>query len=258
MRYSWLASVAFEAASALTGIECFAFLGCSSLKSICVPSGVHTIGYGSLDDCGELGHVGFEPHSQLRCIEDHAIGNSRRLQSISLPAGLESLGRAAFSWPSLNYIGIPSGNRHFSISGGHLLVFDAVAIIGHMGRPTELCIANAIEEVSDGCFSAQKSLSVVSFEPGSRLRRIGRSAFHRSGLVSIVIPASVERLEDLSLGDCDKLALVTIEANSRLSFVGETAFRNSRSLKTVRIPACLQSIAAETFGDSPDVQIDII
>jgi hypothetical protein len=235
-----------------------AFQACISLKSICIPSGVHTLGRSSFHDCDELAHVGFESRSQLRRIEDHAFCACRQLQSISLPAGLESLGRGAFPWPSLEYIGIGAENRHFSLSSDHLLVFDGVAIVGHYGHPTELCIGSTIKDLSAGCFTAQKSISAVSFEPNSQLRRIRESAFHMAGLVSIVIPASVERLENLSLGDCRQLAMVTIEANSRLSFVAQTAFRNCSSLKIVRIPARLKSLAADAFGKFPHVQIEII
>jgi hypothetical protein len=253
-----LSYVAFETGSPVTAIPLFAFFSCLSLRSICIPSGVHTLGQNSFCACRELAHVGFESHSQIRLIEANAFWHCSQLQSVSLPAGLESLGRGTLPWASLEYIGIDAENRHFSLSSDHLLVFDGVAIVGHCGRPTELCIGNTIEDLSDGCFAAQKSISAVSFEPGSRLRRIGDSAFHMAGLVSIVILASVARLENLSLADCPQLAIITIEANSRLLFVAKTAFRSCSSLKEVRIPAHLKSILAAAFQDACDVQIVIV
>jgi hypothetical protein len=167
------------------------------------------------------------------------------------------MGSAAFPWPFVECIGIDSENRHFSLSGDHLLVLDGAAIVGHFGRPTELCIENTIEELSDDCFSAQTSVSAVSFDPTSRLRRIGVRAFHKSGLVSIDIPASVKTLEDLCLADCDELAIVRFAPDSQLSLVADTAFRDCSSLKTVRIGAHLKDIIAEAFQGS-GVQIVVV
>jgi hypothetical protein len=207
--------------------------------------------------CGELSHVGFAFDSQLRFIAHDAFWSCREIKSMSLPSHLESLGNGALHWPSLEYLGIDSTNRHFSISGDHLLVCDGTAIVGHIGRPTELCIGNAIEELFDGCFCDQKYLSAVSFEPGSRLRRIGDSAFHMSALLSIDIPASVKRLENLCLADCRRLAIVRFEADSQLSLVAGNAFRSCSSLKTVRVPAHLKDIIGAAFRGS-GVQIVVV
>jgi hypothetical protein len=142
--------------------------------------------------------------------------------------------------------------------GDSLLVYDDVAMIGHVGCPTELSIPNAIEELFDGCFAGQDYLSAVSFEPGSRLRRIGDSAFHNSGLRSIVIPASVQRLESCCFSGCDELSIVRFEADSQLSFIASDAFEYCASMESVWIPSSLTAIALGAFSGSPDVRIVII
>jgi prolyl-tRNA synthetase len=44
------------------------------------------------------------------------------------------------------------------------------------------------------CFSGCKSLSSVTFESRSKLSKIVKEAFNRTGLVEIILPSSVEIL----------------------------------------------------------------
>jgi hypothetical protein len=130
--------------------------------------------------------------------------------------------------------------------------------VGYLGVIIELSIGNDIEELLVDCFAGQPNLSEVSFEPDSRVWRIGERAFFGSGLKSIAIPSTVETIEELAFGSCPGLAVVTFETNSRLSAIGYEAFSGCASLTTVWVPWHIRSIVGRHFAGNRQVEILMI
>jgi hypothetical protein len=234
-----------------------AFSGCTSLKSICISSGVQTLDEWSFCGCDHLASVTFERHSRLSRIEQWAFSSCPKLRLICLPAGLEHVGRGALNWPSLEHFRFEPGNRHFSVSESDFLVFKGRSIVGHIGLIGELVIERSIEELCDRSFCNRASLSAVSFAPDSRLRRIGEGAFMASSVRSIAIPWRVQTIGAKCCLGCGKLSIVKFESNSRLVAIGKFAFALC-SLETVWIPSCIEAIALNHFGYCPDVMLAII
>jgi hypothetical protein len=83
-------------------------------------------------------------------------------------------------------------------------------------------------ELGSECFSVCQYLAIFEFEKDSRLSRIGRKAFFRTGLEKIVLPESVEYLDDCCFNECFSLSEVSIAVNSRLNYVGPKCFRGTR------------------------------
>jgi hypothetical protein len=222
-----LSFVAFEYGSRLSVIEGNAFMSCG-LKSICIPAGVQILTEYSFISCSDLGSVVFENHSRLSSIQSKAFCDCHHLQSIRLPAGLESIGPEALVWSSLGCIGIETGNQHFTISGGCLLVFEGTSIVGHSGSPTEVWITNGIAELCEWAFAS-------------------------CSLRSIVIPSSVEIIREDCFYDCSDLSIVRFEPDSRLSVLEEDAFAYCDALETIWIPFHLQALFLGEFESSPSV-----
>jgi hypothetical protein len=88
----------------------------------------------------------------------------------------------------------------------------------------------------------------VTFESGSRLERIEESAFHGSGLKSIVIPSSVVVLGRSSFYLCKSLESVTFESGSRLERIEESAFHGS-GLQSIVIPGRVTFVDGSAFID---------
>jgi hypothetical protein len=64
----------------------------------------------------------------------------------------------------------------------------------------------------------------VKFESGSRLSRIAEEVFCETGLIEIIIPASVEVIGVKCFAECRSLSSITYEAGSRFGEVDSTAF----------------------------------
>ena len=121
-----IGSSAFMSCSSLTSIEIpsgvtsigdLAFSDCSSLTSIEIPSGVTSIGYYAFYGCSSLTSI--EIPSSVTSIGSNAFKNCSGLTSIEIPSSVTSVWSSAFSGcSSLKYIHL-SGNltSAYSLSG---------------------------------------------------------------------------------------------------------------------------------------------
>jgi hypothetical protein len=109
-------------------------------------------------------------------------------------------------------------------------------------------IVSGIEVICQKCFSDCKSLASVTFESGSRLSRLEKSAFSQSGLHSIHFPASIEVICESCFSNCKSLESVTFESGSRLSRLEKKAFSSS-GLRSIHFPASIEVICESCFDD---------
>jgi hypothetical protein len=96
-------------------------------------------------------------------------------------------------------------------------------------------------------------LTAVTFESGSRLERIEKSAFLRSGLQSIVIPSSVIVFSESSFSWCKSLESGIFETGSRLERIENSAFEFS-GLKSIVIPSSVIVLSERSFGSCESLE----
>jgi hypothetical protein len=220
-----LVYVVFEPGSQLYILPGYVFHCCPSLRSICVPATVGVIGDCAFLNCDKLGRVTFEANSRLSSIGHEALAICPNLTVFEFPAGFDRFNPSAFSWSYLSLVSIEPGNRHFAVSGCWFLNAEQTVILAHIGRATDLSIPSHIEGLGRSCFANQESLSRITFEPGSRLRRIGSSAMYRcKSLRSVVIPAGVEAIESATFSHCAVLQEVIYEPRSTPPRIDPSAF----------------------------------
>jgi hypothetical protein len=226
--------VTFGASSRLKVICERAFVGCSSLKSICIPAisekicsgsfGAERSVWGKILYCESLQNVLFESGSRLNTIGEKAFAGCSALESINIPASVTVLEFGCFSGFGSN----------------------------------KICMV-------------KDSLVSVTFESGSELRKIEAFAFAgRVSLVSICIPASVEILGNDCFGGlyltenpkfcfgsyypnrdfrcCISLESVTFEKVSKMKEIGARAFTGCISLRSICIPASVEILGDNCFG----------
>jgi hypothetical protein len=87
----------------------------------------------------------------------------------------------------------------------------------------------------------------LRLKKGSRLSRIGKLAFRETGLVEIIVPASVEVLSEYCFCLCRSLSSVTFEIGSRLPRIEAEAFCQT-GLDEIIIPASVELLCERCFS----------
>jgi hypothetical protein len=175
--------------------------------------------------CQSLSSISFESNSILKRIESKAFSFSS-LQSIEIPRSVQFIDGSAFADVKLDSISIEAGNDIFHVEHEFLLDLVHHKGIRHFSVSSHIEIPRTIEILGSSCFSYCKSLSSISFESNSVLKRIESSAFSSSSLQLIVIPRSVEIICSECFSDC-KLSSISFESNSSLKRIESSAFSYS-------------------------------
>jgi hypothetical protein len=94
-------------------------------------------------------------------------------------------------------------------------------------------VPSSVVTIGDRCFVSCKSMTKVRFEGLPRLKRIGERAFSDSGLTSITIPASVEKIAGSAFMGCP-LREIAVARGSRKFIVKGHLLLTSRGTEIVR------------------------
>jgi hypothetical protein len=98
-------------------------------------------------------------------------------------------------------IEIEDGNDIFGMFNDFLMDIRSHELIRNFSTSSRIEIGRDVEILGSWCFSGNKSLSSISFESDSRLRRIESSAFSRSSLESLILPRHVHCMEGSAFED---------------------------------------------------------
>jgi uncharacterized repeat protein (TIGR02543 family) len=213
-----LQTLNFEKDSNLKVIGDNAFSGAVNLTSVTIPASLTYLG-SAFSNSTSLASLTFEKGSKLETIRPYAFYNSTALTSVTIPARVTYLGYNAFygaraltsvtfakdSW--LEHIG--SEAFYGAINLGSL---EIPANVTYIGPEAFYCL-----------WYSECKLNSVTFEPGSRLKSIGYSAFYNAtALTSITIPASVTDIGSVAFGGASSLSDVYFLGNA--PEIGERAF----------------------------------
>ena len=175
-----------------------AFLWCSSLSEIVIPSSVTSIGDWAFFGCNSLSEIVIP--SSVTSIGKGAFRGCNSLSEIVIPSSVTSIGDSAFSFcSSLKYISIPK------------------SVIGLNGNPfaewngkLECLSPNFVYE-DDVLFNKDKSRII---------------SFRNQNIESYVIPSSVTSIGKGAFSFCDSLSEIVIP--SSVTSIGDSAFYNCK------------------------------
>jgi hypothetical protein len=143
-----------------------AFVDCSRLKSICIPTAVESLDESCFDGCAALSQVTFEPGSSLVHIGSHAFERCMSFTSICIPVEIRHL-------PNYCFRHCESFEELTFARGSQFSRFANQALSGCFSLPL-LVIPSRLGILEVGVFLDCESLCELIFEAESRLKRLSR------------------------------------------------------------------------------------
>ena len=189
-----------------------AFFGCVSLSKVIIPSSVSFIGKCAFMDCSNLVNISI-PNSVTE-IEDLAFCGCTSLTSINIPNSVKKLGGYAFSdCSSLTNVVLPNGLTEIGftdVTGG-----ETGAVFSNCTSLSRITIPNGVTKINNRTFLNCSALASVTI-PNS-VTAIGSFAFSGcSSLTSVSIPDSVTEIGGGAFRDCPKLSESGLKMSSSL------------------------------------------
>ena len=254
----------------VTSIGWGAFLNCSNLRNIKIPTSVKEINFRAFESCVSLSNIempesitsiesrAFFDCSSLRSIEipisvmsigDVAFYNCSSLVSIEIPAGVTSIGENAFSsCSSLRSIDVDQNNTAYSSVEGILFNKDQTVLLRYPEGKAQTVyqIPEGVTDIADSTFSHCTSLSNVEIPVGATY--IGEFAFSGcNSLSNVEIPEGVTNIREYTFYMCSNLK--SIEIPDGVTSIEESAFSDCTSLKSVEIPVGVTYIGYSAFSE---------
>ena len=250
--------------SKLTEIGEDAFFQCSSLKEITIPKSVTQIAENAFFYSG-LEKITFMQDSMLKNIGSEAFAYTN-LKEIQLPDSLTELGQSAFL--GCKYL-------EKAICSKNLVALDAAFSgcenLKTVRLPKSPAFTRIGAETFYGCKSLKKikipasvteigvqafymplhkgtaGLEKITFAADSHLKVIEARAFCFTGLKTIKLPASIERLEDFIFDRCSKLKKISFVKNAKLKKIPDSCIGYCIALEELDIPENVTAIGDDLF-----------
>jgi hypothetical protein len=167
------------------------------------------------------------------------------LRSIIIPKSVEKIGRQAFyDCRDLARIEFEEG----SLKEIEKCAFFGVRKDWRLREAKtclEICIPGSVEVLGTSAFSHISPVLALTFQEGSRLKRIGKRCFFGSVIRSVTIPRSVEVIE-MRCFCASGLEHLAFEAQSALRQIDRDAFA-STYIKEVEIPRSVEILGDNAF-----------
>ena len=193
----------------VSGIQNGAFISCTAITSITIPSGVTSVGTKMCQNCTALETITING-SSLTKIGDDAFYGCSKLSNINLPNSVTTIGKQAFD--------------------NCVLLEQAV-------------IGDGITSIGEQAFMGCEKLSSISL-PQS-LTNLGYSAFYNcTSLATVTNNSKITSIESTTFYGCSKLS--SFSFNTEITNIGDNAFENS-GLTSITIPATITSIGTTPF-----------
>lgn len=222
-------------------------------KKIIIPNTITTISVGAFAYSLNLEEVEFAEGSQLKLIDQWAFQDCRSLKSITIPACVETIAYGAFMNSA------PTDMEKLQTTGGEDFndVYSLVEV--------NFAEGSKLKTLGEWAFENQKALKSVELPEG--VAAIEKGTFRGcSAMQSLTIPASIERIGSFDIDEahgegedevypiaygCNSLTSITFAENSRLKEIGHGAFMGLSSLKSINLPASVETVGIVAFNPDP-------
>jgi len=178
-------------------------------------------------------------HSNIKQIQQTALSGLNSTMLIFIPSSLLRILPKTFAKSDIQYV-IFSRNAQVVSFGSEAF--------SHSHKLKSLLIPNSVEILGDSCFECSKP-QFIGLASGSKLRKIGQSAFSNSSISSIEIPSSMEELSYECFSD-SKIKFIALPSNSKLKIIPYGAFSRCKRLSSLEIPPSVEEIHEFAFARS--------
>jgi hypothetical protein len=210
-----LAKITFEAGSTVKEIPESAFRS-SIITELDIPKSVTRLSMQCFAKTRQLKTVRFEAGSALKTIETDAF-YATGVEAITFPAGVDSIEPGQFfSSPALKTFGYTGRNAAYVVDGDIMFTADKATLL-FSGRAIErVHIPASVEVIAAYAFYSCEQLAQVTFEAGSKLKKIDGYAFFGTGIQAIDIPDGVTKICENAFGKCQTFVQIIFGAGSKL------------------------------------------
>lgn len=227
---------------AVTGIQGYAFSGCTDLSYVYIPASIKTMQSGVFRSCSKLSRIDVDNTSTsyksidgvlyTSDMELYAYPTGKEGSSYTLETGTKSVWPYAFSGASIESIVLP--HTVTEIGQG--------AFNGAKLKSVEL--PDSVTTVGDSVFAACKEL--VSVKLSQNLRRLSYNMFNNCpNLNAVDIGDGTSSIGGNAFYACESLKNISLPQN--LKTIGSAAFAYCASLETLALPNGMSTIENGVF-----------
>ena len=230
----------------VTAIGDGAFMNCSGLTQVEIPSTVKTIGRQAFRSCSRLASVTVP--DQVTAIGEQAFAHCVSLEQVTLPASLQQVDFDAFEGcEGLQRVDISDVaawcNVRFS-NGNACPLYFAHHLLLDGKELTSLVIPSSVAVVRQMAFLGCNSLRHIVVEEG--VQSLERSAFFGcENLESLTLPSTLTSIGRSVFSGC--VALKQLDLPHGLQSVGMGAFSSCSSMQHVNFPVTVTSVGSRAF-----------
>lgn len=215
----------------------YGFENCTTVK---LPSTLKKIGYRAFD---RLGATEIELPEGLEEIGEEAFENSE-IKELKIPASVTKIGdRAFYSMDKLTKIEFAKGAKIERVGA---------YAFNHCTALEKVVLPDSVKILENGVFSYCYQLSDVTLS--KNLKELGDGVFSGSGIGSIELPDSIEKMGSCVFRDCyfgtdDERSLTSVKMPANLKELGTCTFEGCAALTSVEFPENIKltTVPADTF-----------
>ncbi len=230
--------------------------------SVVVPDEVTTIGEGAFYHCTDM--VSVTLPAGLKKIESYAFSQCTSLEELVIPDGVERLYFSVKDCPNLKKVVIPESVKEiwgfnrcenvtiYGKSGSEAEVFSVKANFPFVALDDEAPSRPLVLFSDDGTelekFPSKYEGETYTVPDG--VKRIKRNAFLNCKIKKVILPESLEEIEEYAFYNA--ASLESVEFNEGLRVIGMSAFSGC-DLRSVKLPESLKKIEKYAFEDNTEL-----